>query len=125
MLDLLDEQFGPHYEAHIKARSKFPEVCDYARTLVEGVMDNRDTLDGFIRSVARNWKLQRMATLDRNVLRIAIYEMIMRKDIPAKVAINEAVEMGKRYGDSDSGAFVNGILDRIRIENEAGTLLPK
>ena len=125
MLDLLDERFGPHYDAHLDARSKFPEVRDYARVLIKGVMDNRATLDGFIRSVARNWKLQRMATLDRNVLRIAVYEMILRKDIPAKVAINEAVDLGKRYGDSDSGAFVNGILDRIRIDSEAGTLLPK
>ena len=117
MMDLLNEPFGPAYEDHIRSGTKYAEVAAYAAELARGVEAHRKSLDNLICAVARNWKLERMATVDRNVIRIALYEMLMRKDIPAKVAINEAVDLGKRYGDSESGSFVNGILDRIRIES--------
>jgi len=116
MLDLLGERYGPAYEEHFRRGTKFPEVVRYGEQLVLGVEAQRDYLDDLICKVARNWKLDRMATIDRNIIRMALYEMLIRDDIPAKVAINEAVELGKRYGDSESGAFVNGILDRIRID---------
>jgi N utilization substance protein B len=63
-----------------------------------------------------------MSAVDRNILRLAIFELLYRVDIPAKVSINEAVDLGKKYGSEDSGSFINGILDRIRVDLEAGTL---
>ncbi len=86
----------------------------YARRLVHGVIAERAALDALIEKAAANWDLDRMAAVDRNALRIGLYEMLYDDDIPTKVAINEAIELGKRYSTEASGAFVNGILDRIR-----------
>ncbi len=82
--------------------------------LVEGVVKYMDEIDDLIHSSSKNWKISRMGIVDRNIMRIALYEMLYCPDIPAKVSINEAVEIAKKYGTKDSGAFVNGILDRIR-----------
>ncbi|MBF0242955.1 MAG: transcription antitermination factor NusB [Desulfamplus sp.] len=82
--------------------------------IVRGVLENIDEIDALIHENSKNWKISRMAAVDRNIMRIAVYEFIYCPDIPAKVSINEAVEIGKKYGTDDSGAFVNGILDRIR-----------
>jgi N utilization substance protein B len=71
-------------------------------------------LDTLIRQYSEHWRLERMAAVDRNLLRVALYELLYQPDIPTKVVINEAVELAKRYGTDESGAFVNGILDRIR-----------
>lgn len=90
----------------------------FANELVNGVADHRSSIDKIIASNSQHWKLSRMAAVDKNVLRIAIFELIYRPDIPAKVTINEAVEVAKRYGTSDSGAFVNGILDSVAKEVE-------
>jgi N utilization substance protein B len=68
--------------------------------------------------VTKNWDLRRMATVDRNVLRMAVYELAHCDDVPPKVAINEAIELGKKFSTANSGGFVNGILDRIRIDLE-------
>ena len=76
----------------------------------------RKELDALIREAATNWELERMAAVDRNALRIGCYELLHDDDIPMKVAINEAIELAKRYSTEASGAFVNGILDRIRKE---------
>jgi len=86
----------------------------YARRLVHGVIAERAAIDALIEKAAANWDLDRMAAVDRNALRIGLYEMLYDDDIPTKVAINEAIELGKRYSTEASGAFVNGILDRIR-----------
>ena len=72
-----------------------------------------DELDETVSKYATNWKLGRMATIDRNILRIATFELLHAADIPPKVAINEAIEMAKKYGDKNSGKFVNGVLDKI------------
>ena len=88
----------------------------YARELVDGVLARRDAIDALIRSAATNWELERMAVVDRNALRIGCYELLHADGIPMKVAINEAIELAKRYSTDMSGAFVNGILDRIRKE---------
>ena len=81
----------------------------------QGVHEHRDELDRVIQGVAQNWDIARMAVIDRNVLRLAAYELLHCSDIPPKVAINEAIELGKRYSTQNSGAFINGILDKIRI----------
>jgi N utilization substance protein B len=88
----------------------------FAEPLIRGALKHRDELDATIRKFARNWDLERMAVVDRNVLRLAIYEMLYREDIPPVVAINEAVDIAKKFSTDDSGKFVNGILDRVRSE---------
>jgi len=82
--------------------------------LIRGTLEHRDEADELIKKHAQNWELHRMAAVDRNILRLAIYEMLYRDDIPPVVSINEAIELAKAYGGADSGRFVNGILDRIR-----------
>ena len=88
----------------------------FAEPLIRGVLKYRDELDQQIRQSARNWDLHRLAAVDRNILRLAIYEMLHREDIPPVVSINEAVDIAKRFSTEESGKFVNGILDKIRAE---------
>ena len=90
------------------------DARDYAKHLVKGTRKNLASIDREIEQVAENWDLGRMAAIDRNVLRMAIYEMLHRDDIPAAVAINEAVTIAKKYSTKDSGGFVNGILDQVK-----------
>ena len=89
------------------------EVKKFANDLVLGVSDKKDRIDKMISGYATNWQLERMAVVDRNVLRFAAYELLFMKDIPPKVSINEAIDIAKKFGGSDSGKFVNGILDKI------------
>jgi N utilization substance protein B len=90
-------------------------VRRFADELIDGVESCRDEIDGWIRDLASNWDVDRIAVVDRNVMRVALYEMLYREDIPAAVSINEAVDIAKRFSTAESGAFVNGILDRARI----------
>ena len=91
--------------------------------LIKGVLDNKSRIDKLIEQFSSNWKISRMGCVDRNILRIAVFEMLRCQDIPAKVSINEAIEIGKKFGTEDSGAFINGILDSIRIAMENEHLL--
>jgi N utilization substance protein B len=86
--------------------------------LVEGVKECEQEIDPLIERLSENWKLSRMSRVDRNVIRIAVYELLYCDDIPPKVSINEAIDVGKRFGTEDSGAFINGILDGVRISLE-------
>lgn len=86
--------------------------------LVRGVTGSRALIDRLIERFSRNWRLSRMSCVDRNIMRIAVYEMLYCGDIPAKVSINEAIDIGKKYGTEESGAFINGILDSVRIDAE-------
>lgn len=95
------------------------ETARYARTLVEGTYDATPELDEEIQSVAQNWQIERMAVIDRNVLRMAAFELIHMDEIPPKVAINEGIELGKRFSTQNSGAFINGILDKIKNRHAA------
>jgi N utilization substance protein B len=96
----------------------------FFRHLAEGVMRRRQELDRVIERFSDNWRVRRMAYVDRNVMRIAVYEMLYRDDIPAKVSINEAIDIGKKYGAEESGAFINGILDSAYLALERGELAP-
>jgi N utilization substance protein B len=87
----------------------------YLKELVEGVGSHLEELDALIVRYSEHWRLERMTVVDRNLLRLAIYELLYQPGIPPKVVINEAVEMAKRYGSEASGAFVNGILDQVRM----------
>lgn len=89
------------------------EMRKYARELVKKVLEETDTIDDILTSKAQNWELKRMATIDRNVLRIAVAELQFFPEVPFKVVIDEAVEIAKTFGTEDSGKFVNGILDSV------------
>jgi len=88
----------------------------FAQSLIDGVRNNRTQIDKLLSKHSANWAIKRMATIDRNVLRIAAFEML-HGDTPGRVAINEAIDIARRYGGLHSGAFVNGILDRILRED--------
>ena len=90
------------------------EMLDFARLLVEGVAERREELDQLIDSHSDHWRIHRMSRVDRNVLRIAVFEFMATPDVPVKVCIDEAIEIGKKFGSTESGAFINGILDHIR-----------
>jgi transcription antitermination factor NusB len=92
------------------------EIKEFSNRIVESVINNKVNIDKMIESYATNWDLSRIAAVDRNVLRSAISELLYMRDIPPIVAINEAVDIAKKYGTPESGKFVNGILDKIRIE---------
>jgi transcription antitermination protein NusB len=91
-----------------------PRVREFAQPLIEGMISHLDEIDDRIRKYCENYNLNRISAVDRNVLRLAIYEMLYRDDIPPVVSINEAIELAKTFGGADSGKFVNGILDRVR-----------
>jgi N utilization substance protein B len=92
------------------------ELRLFAEPLIRGTIQHRDEIDALIREHAKNWELPRIAAVDRNVLRLAIYEMLHRQDIPPVVSINEAVDIAKKFSTEDSGKFVNGILDKVKGE---------
>ena len=107
-------------EIHLAAEkfwSEFESIDEHVRSfsdrLTKGVEENLQIIDDKISEHATNWQLKRMAVIDRNVLRIGVFELVYASDIPPKVTINEAVELAKKYGDIESSKFVNGILDKI------------
>ncbi len=106
----LDERFAAFsllYQVNKKARS-------YGYELLQGVFSHLEQIDAAIGAHATNWRLERIAATDRNLMRIAIYELLFAEDVPAQVAINEAVEIAKRFGTEDSPAFINGVLDAVQ-----------
>jgi N utilization substance protein B len=88
----------------------------FAEPLVRGALEHREEADTLIKKYAKNWDLPRIAAVDRNILRLAIYEMLHREDIPPVVSINEAVDIAKKFSTEDSGKFINGILDSVKKE---------
>jgi N utilization substance protein B len=92
------------------------EMRLFADPLIRGAVEHRDAIDEHIKKHAKNWEFHRIATVDRNIMRLAIYEMLFREDIPPIVSINEAVDIAKKFSTQDSGKFVNGILDKVRSE---------
>ena len=89
------------------------EVKTFTRQIIDGVSTNVREIDQLVESHSTHWKVSRMASVDRNILRMAVFELLYCQDIPASVTINEAIEIAKKYGTEESGAFVNGILDHI------------
>ena len=108
--------FAAAAEAEGATATDLGEIQPFAEKLVRGVREHLADLDAQIQGASKNWRLERMARVDRNLLRLALYELKYVDDVPAKVAINEAIEIAKRYGTNESSAFVNGILDRCREE---------
>jgi len=97
-------------------RPSTQNVREFCETLINGVLANKAAVDELIQKYTVNYELHRIAAVDRNILRVAIYEMLFCNDVPPIVAINEAIEIAKRYGAEESGRFVNGILDRVKLD---------
>lgn len=112
-----DFRDGNHKKNNLKQflseKEKDPEVKKFAKEIIEGTLSMLDEIDSLIKKAAENWVLDRMAAVDRNILRCAVYELIQRKDIPPAVTINEAIEIAKKYSTLESASFINGILDKI------------
>ena len=113
-LDLLNEDATPENLEFLQEEADDPEVQEFSKDLVLGTVKHRQDLDRRISQVTRNWDIQRMAVIDRNIIRMGAYELAYRSDIPPKVALNEAIELAKKFSTADSGAFVNGILDKVK-----------
>ena len=100
----------PFYRHLLEANKK---LLPFAEELVKGVEDRRIEIDRLIQKHSKNWRIDRMAWVDRNILRLAVYELVFLRATPPKVALNEAIDLGKKFGTSDSSSFINGILDSI------------
>jgi transcription antitermination protein NusB len=123
----LDEALNAFWDSQRKAvlaadkigKATYGEVAElrlFSEPLIRGVIEHRNEADDWIRKVAKNWDIHRLAIVDRNILRLGIYEMLHREDIPPVVSINEAVDIAKKFSTDDSGKFVNGILDKVKGE---------
>ena len=95
-------------------------ILPFFMKLTNGVVCSKSDIDNVIKKFSQHWKIGRMSCVDRNILRIAVFEMLCCEDIPAKVSINEAIEIGKKFGTEESGSFINGILDSVRLALEKG-----
>ena len=103
-------------EQFARDRLREPELVAFCLALYDGALANLEAIDRQLAAAAENWRLPRMATVDRNVLRLGAYELLHTPETPAAVAFDEAIELARRYGSADSPAFVNGVLDRLRRE---------
>jgi N utilization substance protein B len=118
-LQVLYEHDTAHHDVeavlqrHVDLRRLDPRVAEFARELVHGVLAHLDEIDGEIQGAAQEWPLSQMARIDKNILRLAIYEILFNNAVPAKAAINEAVELAKTFGSDASSRFVNGVLGTI------------
>ena len=101
------------------------KILPFFLELVKGVIHLKSEIDSIIERFSSNWKISRMSCVDRNILRIAVYELLFCKDIPSKVSINEAIDIGKKYGTEDTGAFINGILDGVNMAIEGRDIVIK
>ena len=100
-----------HFFPSQKKDNKIKKATEFAKELIKHTLKNKNRLDQIIKSHSKNWKINRIAKVELTILRLGIYEMLYRDDVPLKVAIDEAIELSKRFGDSKSRKFVNGILD--------------
>jgi N utilization substance protein B len=109
----IPELWSGQVDGGLEAKAAEPAEIAFSEAVVAGVDAKREEIDGLIEKASENWRLARMPVVDRNILRLATYELLDCPEVPGSVCINEALELAKRYGDKSSRAFVNGILDRI------------
>jgi transcription antitermination protein NusB len=121
-LDLSPSGLEAAIEAFWSDKKVSDAVRDFAEEIVRGTMQRREALDEVLASMALHWRITRMAVVDRNVLRMALYEFLFQPDTPRVVVIDEAIEIAKKFGNDESGPFINGVLDAIRIRLEDGQL---
>lgn len=120
-IDIRRDNLGDIVDSFWKAQDEGEvdtSVKDFALDIAKGVIENLKVIDEKISQHATNWHLKRMAVVDRNILRLASFELLFRDDIPAKVSINEAVELAKKFSGVEAGKFVNGILDKVKAEKK-------
>ena len=111
---------GPHEEEFWQRHPVDGQTRAFADALVRGSKQHQEKIDQGIAQCAEHWGLDRMAVVDRNILRMAVYELLWQSDVPPKVAINEAIEIAKKFGTRESSRFINGVLDRIHKELRPG-----
>ncbi|MFH1605082.1 MAG: transcription antitermination factor NusB [Pseudomonadota bacterium] len=121
-LDLRGDIFLDGMDEFIESSARNEEVRAFATELAHGCAEHRDELDAQIAAAAEHWDIARMAAVDRAILRLGAYELLHQPDVPPKVAIDEAIRLAKKMGSAESGAFVNGILDRIMSSRPARDL---
>jgi transcription antitermination protein NusB len=108
----------PEVEGFVQGRLREPALRTYCLQLYDGVVKNQEEIDRRLAAAAENWRLPRMATVDRNVLRLGAFELLYYPETPPAVALDEAIELARRFGTADSAAFVNGVLDRLRKSSQ-------
>lgn len=120
-LEFEETDAGGVYDSFWRKRKAPAATKDYCRWLVEGIRSQRNEIDEAIQSISRNWRVSRMALIDRNILRLAAFELLHAGSIAPAIVINEAIEIAKKYSDPEAAHFVNGILDALRkkIQTEA------
>ncbi|MBU1121224.1 MAG: transcription antitermination factor NusB [Candidatus Omnitrophota bacterium] len=111
--EIAKDSSSESFQRYIEYNPQKQEVIDFSASLFNGVTENITFIDSVIKKYVKNWEIDRMAVVDRNILRIACFELVFLEEVPPKVAINEAIELAKRFGDIDSPRFVNGVLDKI------------
>jgi len=116
--DITKEKIDDILKCYWEGKEIDPRVKDFSIQLTEGIINEIKKIDAYIEKVSENWSIKRISVIDRNILRIAVHELIFMDDIPPKVTINEAIEIAKKFGTGDSSDFVNGILDKIKNELE-------
>jgi N utilization substance protein B len=112
--DLVNGNLNEIMEEFWKDKRVNSKIVSFCSQLINGTIDNLKEIDKCISQHSLNWKLERMSTVDRNILRMATYELLFQKETPAPVVINEAIEVAKKFGTEESAKFINGILDAIR-----------
>lgn len=121
-LDLSPDTTDAAVEGFWKGKKVKESIADFASRLVRGAMRRREWIDGVLGAISHHWRVSRMAVVDRNILRLALYEMIFEVETPPIVIINEAIEIAKKFGNEESGPFINGILDAVRLRIERGEI---
>ena len=119
-LDLTHDAVAEGLTSYLRHHRVAKPSQPFVMALVQGVVAQREAIDARIAKYAMNWRVRRMAVVDRNILRLGTYELLHGGDVPATVVINEAIELAKRYGSPDSSKFVNGILDRLYKSDAIG-----
>jgi N utilization substance protein B len=112
-IELSKVDFQKSLQSYLETYPQNQDAVDFASLLAQGVVKNLEYIDSLIKKHVKNWEIERMAIIDRSILRIACFELLFLEDIPPKVSINEAIELAKRFGDLDSPRFVNGVIDKI------------
>ena len=121
-MDMRRDEPSEMLDLYCKCYPVSKKASSFFHKLVKGVLAVKPQIDAIIERHSSNWKITRMPCVDRNIMRIAVFELMFCQDIPSKVSINEAIDVGKKFGTEDSGAFINGILDSIRNAIEAGCI---
>ena len=107
----------PDFQSRLEGEDK--DVVAFTRDIVAGTLRHLSEIDSIVKEAAEHWVIERMAAVDRNILRAAAYELLYRKDIPVAVVINEAIEVAKKYSSAESAPFINGILDKIAKKQDS------